>query len=422
MKHFGQGGNPTAMTSAMERVIRGRVGLITREPFFGMLALDRLTLVEDPKAETHWVNGRQFGFNPEWSLKTPIGEIETALAHQVLTCALGHPFRRGARDAKLWNEASDTVVNLELKKAGFSLPDDAQVDPNFEGKYAEEIYATLKLMQPDPEEEGGGKGDNQRDFQSGPGGGGPDYDTRDKEGQDAPANSMGEVRDAPGGEDGDEANEQPASAAKMAEQEADWQTSVAQAAQAARGAGKLSGDMERNVSSMLNAKVAWQEALQRLILSRAKDDYSWAKPNRRLLPFGVYAPSMDSPRCGVLAFAVDGSGSITQTMFDQAAAEVEAARDILKPEKVVVLLFDTAVRQVDVFHEHTPIEIKMQGGGGTRFDEPIRILDELGVTPEVLVYLTDLDSTVFAPEPAYPVIWVSTSKTVAPYGDVIKVN
>ena len=400
------------MTPAMERVIKGRVGLITREPFFGMLALDRLTLVEDPKAETHWVNGRQFGFNPEWAMKTPIGEIETALAHQVLTCALGHPFRRGFRDTKLWNDASDMVVNIELKKAGFSLPDDAQVDPNFEGKYAEEIYAILKAQQQemppdDPPPQGRGA---------------PDYDTRSKEGQDEPGNSMGEVRDAPGGEDGDEANEQPASAAEMAEQEADWQTSVAQAAQAARGAGKLSGDMERNVESMLNAKVAWQEAFQRLMLARAKNDYSWAKPNRRLLPFGVYSPSMDSPRCGILAFAVDGSGSITQAMFDQAAAEVEAARDILKPEKVIVLLFDTGVRQVDTFEEHDPITIKMTGGGGTRFDEPIRVLEELGVTPEVMVYLTDLEGSVFAPEPAYPVIWISTSETVAPYGDVIKVN
>jgi hypothetical protein len=58
-------------------------------------------------------------------------------------------------------------------------------------------------------------------------------------------------------------------------------------------------------------------------------------------------------------------------------------------------------------------------GGGTAFDDPVHELERMNVTPEVLVFLTDLDSRAFAPEPFYPVIWVSTLKESAPYGDII---
>jgi predicted metal-dependent peptidase len=384
------------MNDAMQRMIKGRIGLITREPFFATLALSRLNLVEDPKCKTHWVDGKRLGFNPAWALAATMDELEAAWAHQVLTCALGHPFRRGSRDEKLWNDASDYTVNPSIQRSGFKLPEGALIDPRFDGMYTEAIFSELKREQIPQPEDGGGEGSPR---------------------QQPSGNDLGEVRDSPGG-DGGEA-EQPASAAEMAEQEADWQTAVAQAAQAARGAGKLSGDMERLSRVILEAKVDWREALQRKLLAKAKDDYSWARPNRHFIPYNMYLPSLDSRRCGILAFAIDVSGSINQPTVDQFVAEVHDARAILKPEKVVILMFDTTVKAFFEFDPGEPIVIRAQAGGGTAFTGPVLELEERGIVPEVLVYLTDLCSSEFPAEPDYPVVWVTTRPGEAPFGEVI---
>lgn len=397
------------LSEASERMLKGRVGLIIREPFFGTLAM-RLELKEDLKCESTWTDSKRLGFNPERVLAASMEDLEGIWAHHVLTCALGHPFRRGTRDEKTWNEASDYAVNPEIVKVGFKLPEGSLVNPQFDGMHTEAIYASLRQGQPEDGQAPGG------DSSAGGDGKGQAGSGRSLQASQGSA-ATGEVRDAPGGEGSED--EQPASAAEMEEQHADWQTAVTQAAQVARGCGKLPGGIERAIKEMLEPKVNWCEALQRLIRARSKDDYSWGKPNRRMLPFGLYLPSLDAPRCGVLAFAIDASGSIRQHHLDQFASEVFDAGQQLRPEKIIVMVFDTEVREVLEFQPGDPIILKARAGGGTRFDGPVRKLIEMEVEPEVLVYLTDLDSRVFPEEPNYEIIWVTTQPGTAPFGQII---
>ena len=420
-------------------MLKARVGLLSKEPMFGHLAM-KLDLVEDSKCETSWTDGRRLGFNPEWlaGVET-IAELESIMAHHVATCALSHPFRRGTRDAKLWNEASDHCVNEYVTKAGFSLPAGSTYDPKYDGMYVEQVYAQLKVEQGDGEDgpqdqpgadgapgqdgDGTGSGGQRGGDQSG---GDQPGESDDGESGDSPgdadgadsgqgASPTGEVRDATG-EDGEAASD-----AERADQEADWSTSVAQAAQAAKGAGRLSGDAERLALAAAQPRVDWREALQRLLRARAKEDYSMRRPNKRLMPFGLIAPSLDSVRCGPLGFAVDYSSSITQSNVDQFTAEVEDARATIRPESVVVMVFTTDVVKVLEFGDGEPIELPpVRSGGGTDFAPPILAFNEREVQPEVVVYLTDLDCSSFAPEPEYPVVWVSTKPGNPPYGEVIQ--
>lgn len=386
------------MTEAMQRMIKGRVGLIAREPFFATLALSKLELIEDSSCESSWVDGRRLGFNPDRVLAADsMDEIEAIWAHHVATCALGHPFRRGAREIKLWNEASDHCVNSYITKAGFHLPEGSVYDSRFDGMYAEQIYTQLAQERQPPESDNGGG--------------------QSESGDDSSAQATGEVRDAPSG---DEAEQQPASPAEMAEQEGDWQTAVAQAAQAARGAGKLGGGTDRIAQAGVSPRVEWREALQRLLRARSKDDYNLRKPSRRHMMFGLLVASLDSPRCGPLAFAIDYSGSIQQSQIDQFTAEVQDAAATLNPERVIVLAFDHGVKSVLEFAPSEPIELPpVCSGGGTSFIEPVLKMNDYEVEPEVLVFLTDLDSSRFAPEPDYPVVWVTTQPGTAPYGEII---
>lgn len=166
--------------------------------------------------------------------------------------------------------------------------------------------------------------------------------------------------------------------------------------------------------------MGWREAFQRLLLARVKDDTSWSKPNKRAAALGMYLPTKDSPACGTLAAAIDYSGSTTQHDIDQFRSELDEARAMLNPERLLVMIFDLGVKMVLEFGREDEIVIPAaKSGGGTSFIEPVLKLEEMDVVPEALVFLTDLDSTQFAPEPAYPVIWVTTRVGTAPYGDVI---
>lgn len=404
---------------------KARIGLITMEPFFGTLAT-KLSLTEDAKAKSTWTDGKFLGFNPEWVIAQAMPQLEAAYAHHVLSCALGHHLRRGSRDRKLWQEASDYVVNLELSRAGFKLPEGSLLDPKYSGMHVEAVYRELELKRQPPADQPPSGGDQSAPGSPQGGSGEPgegDPQGKPEKGQEAPQkgdsgasgdDATGTVEDAT-----DDSGEGEADAAEKAEQEKEWQEAVAQAAQLARGAGKLPGGIERGVENFLNAKVDWREALQRLIASRSKDDYNWSKPNRRFIQSGFVVPSLDSPHCGVLAFAVDLSGSISQNEINQFVSEIEEARSIHRPEKIVIMGFDTRVREYFEFGLDDPIVVRVKAGGGTAFDDPVYELERRDINPEILVYLTDLDSQVFSPEPAYPVVWISTRKERAPFGEVI---
>ena len=67
-------------------------------------------------------------------------ELEGVLAHEVLHCALAHHCRRGTREPRLWNEATDFAINPIVLKNGLALPADALIKDEYEGLSAEEIY------------------------------------------------------------------------------------------------------------------------------------------------------------------------------------------------------------------------------------------------------------------------------------------
>lgn len=391
---------------------KARIGLITAQPFFGMLAL-QLELVEDPKTKTCWINGRQLGYNPQWVESLTMPQLEAIAAHEVMHCALGHHLRRGSRKLEQWNDACDYPINAELKTLGFDLPGTSKLDTRFDGMYAEAIYAALTKDEEDGKNGQGGAGGQPQGNPTGQPGAGQGEQPGQASAKPEPS-PTGEVRDAV------DDNGQPADAAELVEQEEQWQTMVAQAAQASRAAGKLPGSVERALQTFLNPRVDWREALQRYFAARAKDDYNWSRPNRRYMP--IYLPSLDSQRIGKVAVAVDLSGSIRQKDIDQFFAELSDIRDSVKPESIIILPFDTRVRGAVEITDDQPLDFKAQAGGGTAFDDPVRWLNDEGITPEVLVYLTDLDSSVFPAEPQYPVLWVTTRKERAPFGEVIKIN
>lgn len=379
-------------TDARKKLMGARTALVLDQPFFGVLAL-QLALKEDTTQETAWVDGETLGYNPAFVESLSHAELLGIVAHEVMHCAAGHPWRRDAREPKRWNEACDFAINQLLVESGFTLPGDALLDATYAGKSAEWIYD--RLPAPPPESQGGDEdGPESGEDESG-------------DGQAQKPSSLGEVRDCP---------------TESEKSEAEWAQSVQQAAAAAKARGALPGGAERFASDAVAPKVDWRSALRRFVQQCSSSDYAWTRPNRRYLAQGLYLPSLHSETLGSIAIAIDTSGSIDQVLLDQFRAEVQTIADEMRPSRVHVLYCDAQVNRQDVFERDDVIEFNPAGGGGTDFCPVFDELEKLEEPPVCLVYLTDLEGSFPEITPDVETLWVTTGTTIAPFGETIEVK
>ena len=379
-----------ALAGARSRLILGRNAASV---FFACLLL-RLKCEPDESVGTMATDGRVLAYAPTFVAGLPADELVGVLAHEVLHCALAHPSRRAGRNASKWNVACDLAVNPLLTAAGFALPD-GRLMPG-EGAYAdlpaglsaEAYYARL----PDADE-GGDEGDDHRDG---------DGDTRGGD-----PGGCGGVRD-PGDGDAD-------AAAAVA---ADWQAAVVQAEQTARGRGEFSGGLTRSVAAVVRPPADWRAVLRAFVAATARTDYSWVRPNRRLVWQGVYLAGLRGDELGDVVLAVDTSGSVGARelgVFAREAEAVLAAYDCT----LTVVYHDTAVRGVQTWASSDgPLTLTPVGGGGTSHVGVFDWLDQSGLTPACVVCLTDLDTRFPKNPPAVSVVWavVGGGTTVPPFG------
>jgi predicted metal-dependent peptidase len=192
---------------------------------------------------------------------------------------------------------------------------------------------------------------------------------------------------------------------------------LTQAAQMAKGQGRLPAGVARLVTEMLNPRVPWQELLRRFFAESSREDYSCARANPRYIHTGFMLPALHSERLGKIAVAVDTSGSIDQQLLTEFMAEVQAILDSGKPSKLVLFDCDAAVNSVREYEPGQAIDMAFTGGGGTDFRPVFTMLDADPEPPICLIYLTDLWGTFPAEAPGYPVLWAATeTRKTAPWG------
>ena len=133
----------------------------------------------------------------------------------------------------------------------------------------------------------------------------------------------------------------------------------------------------------------------------------------------MYLPGVTSEGVGEVAIAVDCSGSIHARQLGLFEAEVRSILAGQQPRLVHVLYFDAEVHRHETYRAGQSIHLTPVGGGGTDFRPCFRWLEEKGIHPETLVFLTDLCGTFPEKAPGYPVIWASTETRPVPFGQVI---
>jgi predicted metal-dependent peptidase len=235
---------------------------------------------------------------------------------------------------------------------------------------------------------------------------------------------------------GEGQGEEPAAAIK-ARNENEVKIAVAAAAAAAKAQGKLPAGLQRFITEVLNPKVPWQEELKILSMRRAgADGLDWTELDEQHLcrpdPYEMIAwPKETAYGCGTLVIGGDTSGSIDQKLLNIIMAEASGVVRSINPRKVYVVWCDAEVGRLDELEEPEDLELYrlhvagsggVKGGGGTDFRPVFNKVKELGITPDCLIYFTDLYGTFPREAPPYPTIWGALTDVKPPFGDVVRVE
>ena len=206
---------------------------------------------------------------------------------------------------------------------------------------------------------------------------------------------------------------------------------VEKAIMTARAHGNAPAGMEGFDDLMKPSKEPWYNHLHRYMQSLSLSEYNWARINRRhLVQHSLFTPDHYSESLEHVVFAIDCSGSV----FDAAsqanfAGHVNAILAEAKPKHTHVMYFDSRVTRHDEL-EYGALEFstRPKGGGGTDFRPVFQMIEDEGIVPEIVVFLTDCYGNFPDDEPPYPVLWASIIDPkhlgyyLPPFGETIHVD
>lgn len=406
-----------SMTMSIDdRMVKSRVQLLMHYPFFGTLAL-HLKLKPVSYVPTAATDGKHYFYNPKWVTPLDDAELNFLTAHEVLHPALGHLWRRGSRDAVIWNHACDYCINamiIESDPTGkdFKMIKGGLYDPKFKAMFSEEIYDILIS------DEDYVKNAHKQAGQGNPG----TLDSHDE--WDGSSGGQGDGDDGTEREETGEFDKDGGSGGVDDVKEEDWKGRVVQAAQVAegRGRGHMPGALKRLIKDLVEPQKNWRQLLAEFVQIEISD-YGFNPPNRHHLWRDVILPDFTEETDVVkdLVFAIDTSGSIGNREMKTFISEIVGCMNQFGGKVRGTLIYcDAAVAAVypleDVVHS-VPA-----GGGGTDFRPVFRWVEDNLEDCAGVCYLTDGYGTFPSQPPNYPVLWVMTTDYEVPWGPSTRIE
>ena len=160
-------------------------------------------------------------------------------------------------------------------------------------------------------------------------------------------------------------------------------------------AGRMGAKMPRAIGELLEPKIDWRDALRDFVSSamKGKDEFTWRKMNKRQMANDIYMPSMENETIGEVIVAIDTSGSIGGAELTEFATELASICDLVQPDAVRVLWWDTMVHGEQVFKADSYGQIasllKPLGGGGTHVGSVATYINEKKLNAECVIVFTD---------------------------------
>jgi len=398
-----------------QRVKKAHIALMKHPKtalYSGVMMMGKTEVIDSPSV-TAYTNGvdKKYGRAFLNAVCKTDAEVAGLVLHENLHIALrhmSHSLDLFKENPKLANMAADYVVNSIITNMNepdlAKLPEGGCYDKRFDNMNMREVYRILKKEMEG--NEGGGGGGNKDE---GEGGGSGD------------SSSNGDYKF----DEHDVGDLDPDDLRELDEQ-------VDRALrEGALLAGRLGIELPRSITEMFEPQVDWREVLREFVTSSTKgrDEYTWRKFNRRLLPSDIYMPTLEDETVGEVVFAIDTSGSIDQNQLNEAASELAQICELVQPEAVRVLWWDTKVHGEQLFkpEDYSNIAnlLKPKGGGGTRVGCVADYINKKSVKAECVIVFTDgyVESSPTW-EIAMPTLWLVTCNKswTPPSGVVVPFN
>jgi len=366
---------------------KAKIGLMIHSTTFFCTVAFGLRYQWSEDMPTACVDGVTIIINPTFFMAQDPDVRISIILHETLHCVLDHcgPLgRTGNRDPRIFNYAGDYVLNLFIKSCGLPVPDTWLCDDKFTDWSTNAVYDYLyknakKIKISTVGGKGGGLGDDVKPCSL------P---------KDAYKAKMKEIL------------VKAHTASKISDKDY----------------GNLPGELQRALDKILNPKLPWDALLQQYMTAYKKDDYSFAKPNRRFMPEYII-PTPHSEALGDIYVAIDVSASVSQEMLTEFLSEVTYVYETLQPSKLTLHTFDTQIQDTYELHEDGDIrDIKITGGGGTA---PEPVLEYIAKnSPMVSIIITDGYFGSNNVQVESDVIWCiyDNSKFTWPFGKVIEIE
>lgn len=356
--------------------------------FFGSLLCGLKFSWQREDCNTAQTDGIELQFNPDFFIWMCPDARETVLMHELWHVAYLHGIRQGSRDGKVWNEACDHFINLQLEADGYkftAINEGICKDQRYIGWTEEDIYDDL-MKNPQ----------NQQQKPSGGAGSGLAGDMK----ATSPGQSQGTIIN-----------------------------NVVRAMQSQKMAGgqmpgSAAGRMEEVINQFLKPVIPWQEVLLDFFTDIDDTRYTWARPNRRFTD--IYLPSMEDEegRLRHLAYFEDVSGSISKADSLRFNSEVAYVKSQFNPKRMSLITFDTVIQdEIDITEEDTFEEIKITGRGGTCLI-PVRdwIIKHRPTAAIIFsdMYVAPMEELPFD----IPIIWICLGNKHAqvPFGELLHIE
>jgi len=372
---------------ALDRIKKAHVDIMRHDVFCvfsGVLSCGKVFVDETPTACTD-------GWNIYYGKKF----VETLKPEEVRYLVLHEATHKAYKHCDVWrhlmkldgrkaNVAMDHFVNLFLddtiadSKWAFMPADGIKGDPKFRGMNVQQIYDALT----DEDMKGQGKGFDEHEYRE-----------------------MTE-------EEAKQAAEEIDRALREGE-------SIRRSKSSDKGGNGVFGDI-------LEPKVDWKKVLREFVQEQCngKDESTWRKPNRRFLDMNVYMPSTYSNTIESIVIGFDTSGSCFGTdMSTRFVSEIAGLMEVIKPNKLHVVYWDTEVRGHQIF-EDGQFEVQNltpYGGGGTDGAVLFDYLRTERIDPTCVIQLTDGEVGDWGRWNG-PVLWGVIGSAVAPFGTTINIS
>jgi predicted metal-dependent peptidase len=390
--------------TAEQRVQKSHVALMNDPKYClysGIFMLGK-TEVSD-EIPTACTDGRNTYYGRKFVDKLKDSDLKGLILHENLHKAFRHTTvwkHLYKQDGQLANMACDFVINLMIhdsdpQGAMVSLPEGGCLDEKYRGMDAGEVFRLLKQQK----QQGGGSGKG------------------DGDGEDEQA----------GGQGFDEHDWESAEALSEDEKQALAREVDQALRQGALLAGKLNGNVPREITEAMEAKVNWKEVLADFVNSicNDKDNSTWRRPNRRWVDQNVYMPSAIGEAVGRIVVAIDMSGSIGQAEVGQFLGELLSICNHVQPEGIDLMYWDTEICAHEKYergdYEAIMSSTKPAGGGGTSAECIPKYIEQHKLNPECVIVLTDGYIGGWG-DWKHPVFWGMTTDMVAPMGISVRIE